>query len=99
MDESDLDVEAVFFHLSELETGDIITVTLEDGSELPYRVTSNAAIPYDDPNILRLMDGTEKDVITLMTRGGVWRWDLEGPYGGNFSHRIVVRAERVLGSQ
>lgn len=87
--------EGVFYHLNELEMDDVITVTLDDGSALGYRVTANIAIPYDDPDLLRLMDGTTKDVVTLITCGGTWERDPDARYGGNYSHRIVVRAERV----
>lgn len=87
--------EGVFYHLSDLELDDMITVALEDGAELAYRVTSNLAIPYDDPNVVALMEATASDVITLFTCGGTWELDPDARYGGNYSHRIVVRAERV----
>jgi len=54
------------------------------------------AIPYDDPAVLKAMEGTAKDVITLITCGGTWKWDRGARFGGNYSHRIIVRAERVL---
>jgi LPXTG-site transpeptidase (sortase) family protein len=95
VDEFGEGVEGVFYRLSELEIDDTITVTLDDGSELEYRVTGNVAIPYDDPDVLRLMDGTTKDVITLITCGGAWERNAEARYGGNYSHRIIVRAGRV----
>ena len=53
------------------------------------------AIPYDDPAVLKAMEGTAKDVITLITCGGTWKWDRGARFGGNYSHRIIVRAERV----
>lgn len=86
---------AVFYRLSELQIDDIITLALEDGAELEYRVTGNVAIPYDDPNVIRLMEATAEDVITLFTCGGTWELVPDAPYGGNYSHRIVVRAERI----
>jgi len=89
-------MEAVFYRLSELEIDDIITVALDDGSELGYRVTGNVAIPYDDPAVLKAMEGTIGDVVTLITCGGTWTRDRGARFGGNYSHRIVVRAERVL---
>jgi sortase (surface protein transpeptidase) len=42
------------------------------------------------------MDPTSSDVITLITCGGTWLRDYSNPAGGNYSHRIIVRAERVL---
>jgi len=86
---------AVFYRLRELEIGDEITVELEDGSELTYRVTGNVATAWDDPNVVRVMQGTSEDLITLITCGGSWIKDFSYPEGGNYSHRIIVRAERV----
>ena len=88
--------EGVFYHLRELEIGDQITLDLEDGSQLRYRVTGNVATAYDDPNVVDVMDPTSKDVLTLITCGGTWQKDYSNPIGGNYSHRVIVRAERVL---
>lgn len=95
VDEFGEGMEGVFYRLSELEMDDVISVTLDDGSELEYRVTGNLALPYDDPNVLKLMDGTVKDVLTLITCGGTWERNSEARYMGNYSHRIIVRAEKV----
>jgi LPXTG-site transpeptidase (sortase) family protein len=88
--------KGVFYHLRELQIGDEVAVALEDGSELRYRVTGNVATAYDDPNVLDVMAPTSRDVITLITCGGTWRKDYSNPNGGNYSHRVIVRAERVL---
>jgi sortase (surface protein transpeptidase) len=40
------------------------------------------------------MEATTNDVITLITCGGTWQRDAESRYGGDYSHRIIVRAER-----
>lgn len=45
---------------------------------------------------LTLMDATTSDVITLITCGGTWQRDAESRYGGDYSHRIIVRAERAV---
>lgn len=92
----DMPVEGVFYHLRELQIGDQISVDLEDGSQLRYKVTGNVAVSYDDPNVVAVMDPTSKDVITLVTCGGTWQRDYSNPNGGNYSHRVIVRAERVL---
>jgi len=89
-------MEAIFYSLGELEIDDVIKVTLDDGSELGYRVTGNVAIPYDDPAVVKAMEGTIGDVVTLITCGGTWKRDPGARFGGNYSHRIIVRAERVL---
>ena len=89
-------VEGVFYRLRELQIGDQITLDLEDGSRLQYSVTGNVATAYDDPSVVDVMDPTSKDVLTLITCGGTWQKDYSNPNGGNYSHRVIVRAERVL---
>ena len=88
--------EGVFYHLRELEIGDEISLDLEDGTQLRYSVTGNVATAYNDPNVVEVMDPTSKDVLTLITCGGTWQKDYSNPNGGNYSHRVIVRAERVL---
>ena len=90
-------IPGVFYRLREMELGDTIDVTLEDGTKLEYRVTGNVATPYDDPNVVKVMQSTDRDVITVITCGGSWIRDPGSAYGGNYSHRVVVRAERTQG--
>ena len=87
----------VFYRLRELVIGDEITVDMADGNQVRYRVTGNVAVAYDDPDIEEVMDPTSKDVVTLITCGGTWLRDYSNPNGGNYSHRVIVRAERVTG--
>lgn len=88
-------IPGVFYRLRELHIGDKITVTLENEDVLEYRVTGNVAASWDDPNVIRSMDPTIRDVITLITCGGSWEYNPAEDYGGNYSHRVVVRAELV----
>ena len=88
-------VTAVFWRLRELEQGDVVKILLEDGSEVRYRVTDIVAIEYDDPAGVKVMYPTPSDVITLVSCGGTWIPDRSMTLGGNYTHRIVVRAERV----
>jgi LPXTG-site transpeptidase (sortase) family protein len=88
-------IPGVFYHLRELDLGDKITITLEDGTKLDYRVTGNVATAYEDPNISKAMSHTSKEVVTLITCGGTWVKTGQGPYGGSYSHRVLVRAERL----
>jgi LPXTG-site transpeptidase (sortase) family protein len=88
-------IPGVFYRLRELHSGDPISVTLEDGTLLEYRVTGNVATAYDDPNVVRSMSPTTRDVITLITCGGSWEPNPREANGGNYTHRIVVRAELV----
>lgn len=89
-------IAGVFYRLRALEIGDTVVITLEDGTRLDYRVTGNVATAYDDPNVLKAMDHTPKEVITLITCGGTWIRNGQGPFGGSYSHRVLVRAERVV---
>ena len=88
--------EGVFYHLRELKIGDEISLGLEDGSEVRYSVAGNVAVSYDDPSVIDVMDPTSRDVITLITCGGTWQRDYSNPNGGTYSHRVIVRAERIL---
>ena len=59
-------------------------------------MTGNVAVKWDDPNVVKVMGGTSKDVLTLITCGGTWQNIPSNDDGGNYTHRIVVRAERAV---
>lgn len=88
-------VTGVFYDLRKVEVGDIIKIRLEDGTEYQYKVFANVAVPYDDPEALKVMGTTPTEMITIITCGGTWvpRWN--DPLGGNYTHRQIVRAERL----
>jgi LPXTG-site transpeptidase (sortase) family protein len=88
-------IPGVFYRLREMKTGDLIEVTLADGKKLQYRVRANVAALYNDPQIAQVMQPTGKDVITIITCGGAWEKSRSAPNGGNYTHRVIVRAERV----
>ena len=87
---------AVFWGLKDLKPGDTVRIFLEDGTQYNYSVTANFAIPYDDPKAVEVMGPTPNDVITLITCGGTWIRDTSLPLGGYYTHRIIVRAGRVV---
>ncbi len=87
-------IPGAFYRIRELHIGDEITVTLEDNSVLKYRVTGNVAVQYNDPDVVKAMGPVSKDVVTLITCGGTWEKNPAEENGGNYTHRIVVRAER-----
>jgi len=89
-------IAGVFYRLRELEIGDTMTITLEDGTKLDYRVTGNVATAYEDPNVVKAMGLTSREALTLITCGGTWLRSARGPFGGSYSHRVLVRAERVV---
>jgi sortase (surface protein transpeptidase) len=82
--------------LRELKIGDEIDITLHTGDTIRYKVTGNVATAYSDPNVGKAMGSTTKDVVTLITCGGSWVNNPSEENGGNYSHRVIVRAERVL---
>jgi LPXTG-site transpeptidase (sortase) family protein len=88
-------IPGVFYRLRELEIGDSLTISLEDGTKLEYKVTGNVATGYEDPNISKAMSHTANEVITLITCGGTWIRTGRGEFGGSYSHRVLVRAERL----
>ena len=84
-------VPGVFNRISQLASGDIVTVTLSDGSRRNYRVTSTidyALAAIDMGAILAGREGAES--ITLMTCSGP-------PNEGNYPFRTVVLAVAVEG--
>jgi LPXTG-site transpeptidase (sortase) family protein len=88
-------VAAVFWPMKDVKAGDVIKVALEDGVEYQYKVTMNKAVPWDDPNGVSWMYDTPDEVVTLITCGGTWVADSSQALGGNYTHRVIVRAERV----
>lgn len=88
-------IPGVFYRLRELDLGDTIELTLENDTKAMYRVTGNVAAEFDDPDLLQAMGPTSKDVVTLITCGGTWFNDRSRAFGGTYSHRILVRAERL----
>ncbi|HSP54611.1 MAG TPA: hypothetical protein VLS25_03400, partial [Dehalococcoidia bacterium] len=49
------------------------------------------------PNVVKVMNPLDRDVITVITCGGAWIRNGSEPNGGNYSHRVIVRAERIVG--
>jgi sortase A len=81
---------AVFYHLAELSEGDIVEVRTKDGST--YRYAVSASVSYDafDAPVSDIVGPTSREVVTLITCGGTFDG---APLG--YSHRLVVRAERL----
>jgi sortase (surface protein transpeptidase) len=88
-------VTGVFWGLRELQQGDVVKILREDGSELQYSVTHVLAIDYGDPEGVKVMYPIPNDVITLVSCGGTWIPDRSMALGGEYTHRIVVRGERL----
>ena len=86
---------AVFISLDTIQAGDIIRLTDEKGAEVVYRVTANQKLAPDDPEAVTTMYPTDKDMVTIITCGGSF-YDTGDPIaGGDYTHRIVIKAELV----
>ena len=85
--------KAVFYDLQTLQPGDVIELVGADGTRLTYVVSSNFAVDPNDPDSLQVMQPTDTDVITLITCGGTF-FETDDPVaGGDYTLRIIVRAE------
>ena len=79
----------VFFRLSALRPGSEVEVTLTDGTEARYRVTSTIDYPLGSIDMGALLRGREgRESITLMTCSGP-------PNEGEYPLRTVVLADRI----
>jgi LPXTG-site transpeptidase (sortase) family protein len=86
---------AVFLSLDTLQAGDMIRLRDDQGAEAAYRVTANQTLAPDDPEAVRTMYPTDKDIVTIITCGGTF-FDTGDPIaGGDYTHRIVIKAELV----
>lgn len=86
--------EAVFYDLEQLGIGDDIVLRGENGAQLTYRVSDVEVVDPADRSALQWMEATGTDSITLITCGGE-RFFTNTIAGADYTHRVVVRAERV----
>ena len=87
--------EAVFLKLDTIQAGDTIRLLDDKGAEVEYRVTANQRLAPDDPEAVKTMYPTDKDMVTIITCGGTF-FDTGDPIaGGDYTHRIVIKAELV----
>ena len=84
--------EAVFWHLKDLEQGDLVEVRLEDGTVYRYRVTAKQQVP-GTADFNEIVGPTETEVLTLITCGGSFNTATR-----HYDQRVVVRAERISGA-
>jgi len=86
---------AVFLKLDTIQAGDTIRLLDDKGAEVVYRVTANQSLAPDDPEAVKTMYPTDKDMVTIITCGGTF-FDTGDPIaGGDYTHRIVIKAELV----
>ena len=77
-----------FGRMKELKEGDEVIVRMSDGMEMTYKVTSTKLYEVSKVDVEEVVGRTEKDSVTFIT--------CEGTFSrGDYSHRRIVRAERV----
>ena len=81
---------AVFWNLTNLDLGDIIEVSLADGTVYEYSVAARNQYNATDAPIQEIVGRTPNEIITLITCGGTF-----DPGVGQYDDRVVVRAERL----
>lgn len=85
--------EAIFTYIHQLAPGDTIKLIGGDGTELVYTVSDVFSVDPEDPTSLEVMHATSSDVVTLITCGGTFEDTNDPVFGGEFSDRVVVRAD------
>ncbi|MCC6792869.1 MAG: class F sortase [Thermomicrobiales bacterium] len=80
--------EAIFHNIDELEEGDEIVVTAEDGNEYTYVVKWVELVETANADMEEIVGPTKKTSLTLITCGGEW-----DPTVSQYKQRTVVRAE------
>ena len=87
--------DAVFKNLDKLQEGDTIRLRDNEGAEVVYRVKSNVTVDPNDPKSVEVMYPTEKDEATLITCGGTYFENDDPVAGGDYTHRVIIKAELV----
>jgi len=82
---------AVFWHLKDLNPGDIIEVRLDDGTVYQYAVSTRQMVSANptEEELRQIVGPTQQDVVTLITCGGSWD-------GREYDQRVIVRATRFI---
>lgn len=81
---------AVFWHLGDLEEGDIVEAHLEDGRVFRYQVTGKAAFDADTAPVEQIIGHTSTESVTLITCTGTFDRATR-----QYDQRLVVRAELI----
>jgi len=84
---------AVFFKLAQVAPGDVIKLQGTDGTVLVYNVASVFSVDPADPDAVKVMQATERDMVTLITCSGTYSDTNDPVFGGEYDARLIVRAE------
>ncbi len=82
---------AVFYRLKDLDVGDIVIVSLEDGSVYSYEVVSSVLYDVSNAPVQEIVGPTENETMTLITCAGAFNQEVL-----EYNMRLVVRAERSV---
>lgn len=80
---------AVFYNISRLQRGDIITTKDSYGNTYSFTVTQVTSYPYNKLPMQEIFATNDKPRLNLITCDGVWNRAAH-----NYSNRVVVYAER-----
>ncbi len=81
---------AVFWKLRNLTSGDVVEVQVEDGTTYTYVVVSTNTYDANNAPIEEIVGPTPRESVTLITCTGTFDRSIR-----QYSHRLVVRAERL----
>jgi LPXTG-site transpeptidase (sortase) family protein len=87
--------DAVFRNLNKLAEGDTIKLRDNEGGEVVYRVKSNVLVDPNDPESVKVMYPTDKDEVTIITCGGEYFETNDPIAGGDYTGRVIIKAELV----
>ncbi|TMC01746.1 MAG: class F sortase [Chloroflexi bacterium] len=80
---------AIFWHLDQLVTGDVIDVVSPEQTEIRYRVTQHWDYTVRDIPMASVLATDRTDEVTLITCAGSYA------HGSGYVRRLVVRAVRT----
>ena len=84
---------AIFYDLDQLQRGDTIRLTGDDGAELDYTVTDSFTVNENDPNAVSVMAPTNSAVMTIITCDGTRYYTGDPVFGHDYTERRIIRAE------
>jgi LPXTG-site transpeptidase (sortase) family protein len=82
---------AVFWELRNIDVGDQVWLTLEDGSSFAYQVESLQYYDVESAPVGEIVGATPNETLTLITCGGTFDRSIR-----EYDKRLVVRAIRVI---
>jgi hypothetical protein len=77
----------VFFDIRDLEPGDLVEVTFDDGSQQGFEVTATATYPKTELPLDAIFSRSGPAVLTLITCGGAF-----DPDASRYDSNVVVYA-------